>query len=422
MPARSPLPAFSPLQTRAVALADPAFFDERGRFKHLFFGQIPTGENLRHRVVFDAAKKRAFCSCPFFPKPCVHALAMTRLAEQPEFFPETNTPPHWAESRRSEAVSHDAHLREAAPRDARLERAGGGLEDLEAWLLDLLRRGLAAAVSEDPHFVEGIAARAADASLTGVSRRLRLLASLSPNAPGWAEYILAALADCYLAVRAFRRRHDLPGALRYDLQAFLGIAGRKDEVLAAGERLHDTWAVLGRREETLENQLSARRTWLLGTLSGRYALLLDHAFGNAAGFPPGFSPGTLVKGELVFYPSAYPQRALAGEDLQTLPQKAENLPGFLHFDAFAAAYAAALGAQPWLAVFPAFFPAVRPALQQKRFLVVDEAGRALPLAGPDAEDWKLLALSGGRPLGIFGEWDGAALRVLSAMAQGRMVV
>jgi len=45
-------------------------------------------------------------------------------------------------------------------------------------------------------------------------------------------------------------------------------------------------------------------------------------------------------------------------------------------------------------------------------------GAALPLAGE--EPWTLVALAGGRPVGVAGEWDGDALHALCAHAQGRV--
>lgn len=390
---------------------------------------MPAGEML-HLLVFDAVKKAAFCSCPFFPKPCLHALALIRLAEQPELFPETTALPDWAEALPAgrPVLSRDLHSNQEQRtvavqkrRFERLERAANGMDDLEAWLLDTLRRGLATAVSEDPNFSEGIAARAADASLSGVSRRLRLLATLPANQPDWAERALAVLADTYLAVRAFQERDALPPALLHDLQTYLGFSAKKEDALSSADHASDTWAVVGRREEPVENQLTVRRSWLLGGRSGRYALLLDYAFGLVGALPPGFAPGDLVAGTLAYYPSAFPQRVQALDDLKTLPQKVGKLPGYPDLRSFADAWAAALGVQPWLALFPAAFPAVTPAVQDGQFFLVDAAGDSLPVMGLAADGWKLLALSGGHPVAVFGEWDGSGFRVLSVVADGRIV-
>jgi hypothetical protein len=43
-------------------------------------------------------------------------------------------------------------------------------------------------------------------------------------------------------------------------------------------------------------------------------------------------------------------------------------------------------------------------------------GRALLLVMGDADPWKLLAASGGRPCHLMGEWDGHALKPLTVWA------
>ena len=103
----------------------------------------------------------------------------------------------------------------------------------ERWLLDTLRRGLATVVSDDAHFSENIAARAADASLGGISRQLRLLDKLPATQPDWAANTLNTLSDIWTAIRAFRHRDRLPAALLHDLQTFLGIAAKKEATVFA---------------------------------------------------------------------------------------------------------------------------------------------------------------------------------------------
>jgi hypothetical protein len=62
---------------------------------------------------------------------------------------------------------------------------------------------------------------------------------------------------------------------------------------------------------------------------------------------------------------------------------------------------------------------VRPArADADRWLLVDAAGAALPLASRDHR--KLVALSGGHPIAVAGEWDGDALLPLAAIVDGRL--
>jgi hypothetical protein len=48
----------------------------------------------------------------------------------------------------------------------------------------------------------------------------------------------------------------------------------------------------------------------------------------------------------------------------------------------------------------------------------DAAGRSLPLSARFQGGWLLSALTGGRPLAVFGEWNGAYLQPLSLWAEG----
>jgi hypothetical protein len=414
---------------RSSALARPEFFRQPGRFLSLRWAEMTAG-SVEHRIVLDLDARSIHCSCPLRPKPCFHALALAEFHAQAgdEAFGPAEAAPGWTlDLQRGQPLRR--RTAEAEPQRQRrhferLERAARGLDDLEAWLNDSLRRGLATVVSEEPAAFAGIAGRLADASLTGLSRLFRRFhesVAATTSALPWEETALAGLADVYLALRAFRRRDQLPEPLLYDLQSFLGLATRKEEVWTQGEKIADVWAVLGQLEEPLEEKLRMRRTWLWGGRSQRQALLLEYGFGDDRGFGPGLAAGTVVQATLAYYPSTWPLRVLAADDLQALPKKVEKMPGYAGFAAFADAFAGALSVQPWLAWFPAAFPAVRPFEAGGSFYLLDEAGAILALEVTEGQGWKLVALSGGRPLGLFGEWNGERLRALGATAEGRFV-
>jgi hypothetical protein len=61
-------------------------------------------------------------------------------------------------------------------------------------------------------------------------------------------------------------------------------------------------------------------------------------------------------------------------------------------------------------VIPADGPAV----------VADRALDALPV-GPSTDRWQLLAVSGGGPVDVFGEWDGDTLAVCTVAVDGELV-
>jgi len=82
-------------------------------------------------------------------------------------------------------------------------------------------------------------------------------------------------------------------------------------------------------------------------------------------------------------------------------------------------YAGMLGRNPWLERFPVALQAVVPGrARDDSWWVVEEGGARLRVDG--AFGWHLLALSGGRPLDVFGEWDGFALLPLSVLVDGAL--
>ena len=420
---------------KSALLAQPAFFAQRSFFEKIVFAEMPVATGIVHRVMVDLGSGGLYCSCPFRPRPCVHAQALTTLhaREGAAVFEEKNALPDWAAvllggavlpaSPTSASTAEDKIAARQQRRLERLERAANGLDDLERWLNDAMRHGLATLVNEDPGAFAHIASRMADASLPGLSRWLRLLGQVSPNRPDWAERVLDGLAQGYLAVSAFRKRSELSEGLLADLQAFVGIATRRDEVLASGERTTDDWAVLALREEPLEGSDRLRRTWLLGLSSGHFALLLDFDVARQ-GFPPGFRAGTVQHGTLAYYSSAWPLRAIAADDLTQIEHE---FPPSLKLSESStltdtlARYALALAANPWLPQMPLLLTEVVPVSENDRFLICDAEGKSLPVAVLNNTGWQLLALSGGSPISIFGEWDGSVFLPLAVLADGRWV-
>ena len=289
----------------------------------------------------------------------------------------------------------------------RLERAEAGFEDLDTWLHDLMRRGLAVAVSEDSSFLQNIAARMADASMPGLSRKLRLLAAVPPQSPEWPWMALDTLGLCALAALAFRQREHLPDALMADLQQLIGINTKKEIVVQEGEQVYDHWLVAGVQGDILEDRLELRRTWLLGANSGRYALLLEYAFGGG-GFGPPLRVQEYYAGTLAFYPSAFPLRVLPATDLrEQAPATSIELPFFSDWDHLLDAAADAWGKLPWLPDFPGRVAGLRlQFVSETALYAVDVNGKALPLSMEPETFWRCMAASEGRPQTYFGVWDG----------------
>jgi hypothetical protein len=299
----------------------------------------------------------------------------------------------------------------SAGRDKKIR---AGLDELETWLSDLLRQGLAAAQAQSSTFWETAAARLVDAQAPGLARWVREMSGLAASGEGWQDRLLDQVARLYLAIEGYRRIDSLSEETRADLRSLVGINIRQQDLME-NPGISDTWLVVGRGIEE-ETNLNVQRTWLWGIHTARPALVLS--FSPAGGtLDTSLVPGTALPAELVFFPGAYPLRAIV-RSRGPVEEMPGEMPGPGGIVEATQGYAAALACYPWLERFPLLLNGATPFAQAGEWLVADGQGRWLPLSRSFLHPWTLLAMSGGRPLGIFGEWNGERLLPLSAWAEG----
>ncbi len=177
----------------------------------------------------------------------------------------------------------------AATQARRIRRVDAGIAELERWLTDQVRQGLAGASRAGYGHWDTMAARLVDAQAPGAAGAVRRLAA----AAGTPERLLAELGLLWLLVRAYRRRDQLPPDLAATVRSRIGFTVSTEEVLAS-PRVHDEWAVIGVRDE-YDERLSVRRVWLRGAASGRFALVLSFAAAGAS-LPADLILGTSARG------------------------------------------------------------------------------------------------------------------------------
>ncbi|WP_051468283.1 hypothetical protein [Actinomadura oligospora] len=329
----------------------------------------------------------------------------------------------------SEGSNAGGRGRDPKTAERRERRVGDGLAELDQWLRDQVAHGLARAERAPYRLWDDASRRLVDASAGSLAGQVKALAGV-PRRAGWPDRLLAEYALLRLLVRAYQGRDTLPPRLREIVRARIGFTMPQDDVLAHGERVHDTWCVIGARDTTLD-QLTTRRVWLRGAESGRSALVLSFA---ARGRPldASFKVGAHVDATLSFYPDGL--RALVAErSKRTAPRRPERGPGPSQVGSELAGpsqaggwrapggtsvrglleeYAAALAGDPWLDRWPAVLEQVRPARDGRGDLhVLDADGDALPVRTGDP--WPLLAVSGGGPVTLSGEWTPDGLHPLA---------
>ncbi|WP_246075184.1 SWIM zinc finger family protein, partial [Nonomuraea terrae] len=345
-------------QKAAQGVAAPAKWSLRGTTGTVLYGACKGSGAKPYLACVDVSEPAYRCSCPSRKFPCKHALGLLLLwsadgAPEEEAAPEWVT--EWVEARAGRAAKAAARVeaagaeaakaaqpssgadaaargdagsdgpwapdgagahgsgsggaapdgarRGAASESVRHGRVAAGLAELERWLADQVRQGLAGAAEHD---WEGLAKRLVDAQAPGVAGLVSRLARVRRE-DDWPGRLLEEYALVNLLAVAYRRRAELPGPLARTVLIRAGFPVTREEVLA-GPPVRDHWHVLGRRDEE-QDKLTARRVWLRGRHTGRPALILSFA---PQGQPLDASlvTGTVIDADLTYYPGAAPLRAL----------------------------------------------------------------------------------------------------------------
>jgi hypothetical protein len=308
-------------------------------------------------------------------------------------------------------------VQQSKRREQRASLVRQGIDNLDLWLQDLIRTGLAGVEMQKTSFWEKQAARLVDAQAPGLAARVRRLALIPGSSPRWPEQLLCSLGSLALLIEAFRRLDSLNPGLQADVRGLVGWTLKEDDVVAHGDVVTDTWLVLCQWQED-EDRLRMQRTWMHGLHSRRPALVLQFAVAGAP-FATPLVPGTQLDAALAFWPSNYPQRALIRERLAATRSLAHRPPAS-GVQQFLAGAARALAVQPWLDSLPAVLRDVVLVPEDYAWRAVDADGAALRLI--PGEHWPLLAFAGSSPFMLVGEWRDGVLRPLAMADADRYVL
>jgi hypothetical protein len=352
------------------------------------------------------------CSCPSRKFPCKHGLGLLLLfAQNSNAFFVKDVPvwvSEWLEkrSKRAEIKAEKAEPKEidkAAQekrQKSREKRVSAGLEDLSLWIRDLIRTGLATSQGRPYDFWETAAKRLIDAQASGLARRVRELPQYL-SGENWTEKLLEQLALIHLLIEGYKRIDRLPPETQADIRAAIGFTQSQDE-LNNLPGIQDTWRVYG-QVITEEDRLRSRRSYLLGQNTGHTAMLLEFAHAQQP-FTHALSGFEAYEGEVVYYPSQYPQRVMLKDgkirgDTEEKPVQVGTVADILEI------YSEALSKNPWTDRIAGQIQA-SPEPYGKQWTLRDQADRQLKVHPGFAYWYAILEESGGQALHFFGEWDG----------------
>jgi len=348
------------------------------------------------------------------------------FVSQPDAFAE-NTPPDWVSNwiniqhqkrtkkiESGKVVDPSAQAKRAAKRE---EKVTAGVQELDRWLRDLVRQGLAAVQTQPYSYWDAVAARMVDAQAPGLARQLREMASIPHSRVDWQERLLERLGRMHLLIQGFQRLETLPPPTQADIRTLIGWTQKEE--FASDSIVRDRWLILGQLVEEQDN-LHTQRTWLQGQDTRKSAVVVNYAYGNQP-LDTSLMPGTVIDAELGFFESAYPLRAIIKVH-HASPTPLLAMPGKESIATALSTYTKALACQPWIEQFPLILQAVIPLHHNHGWAIRDSEGYLLPLTPRFEQGWQLLALSGGHPINVCGEWNGKAFLPLSALAEDQFVV
>jgi len=428
----------------AQPLAVPARWTSTGCDSRAVWGRCVGTSAEPYECAVDHVDVAFRCSCPSRIFPCKHALALLLLwargqvaeGSQPSFASTwiakrlaTAEAPAVAEPAREDAHQDQGEtvaavlaapptlpplpLEPSKTRDDRIARMSAGLAELDRWLDDRVRTGLADPSLASYKTWDGLAARLIDAQVGGLANRVRRLAGLVGAHPDWHSRVLAELGVLHLLATSGRHLGELSVSLADSVASTIGWQVRQADVLA-GVPETDHWVVMG-RSDTREDRIEVRRIWLRGTASGEWAMLLSFAAFQQS-LDTSHVVGTQVHADVFRYPGSVALRVLIGLR-HSDPQPATRIVGSSIAEA-CNQIGHALAAEPWLERYPLCVVAA-PTRSDGRWLLTDSTG-SLPLIDGSIGG-TLLACTAGRPSTVVAEWTVAGLVPLTVHLADRAV-
>ncbi len=455
----------------ARPVAAPARWRATGADERSLWGSYHGSGAEPYETIVDHATVGFRCTCPSRRSPCKHSLALLLLwvgghvvdtvappavvtwmshrrpmpsasggsvPDTPTQTPErTQTPGSGAAP--PDRVRDDEHERNEPERtgernearDRRVAKMRDGLDDLDRWLVDRMRTGLA-----DPSLAQyatwdALAARLVDAGAGSLANRVRRLAGLVGASPDWHERVLEEVGLLHLLAQAGRRFGmlaepssastasrfgPLADSLADRVATTIGWQVRQADVLA-GVPDTDDWVIAG-RSDTREDRIEVRRHWLRGSASGRWALVLSFAAYRQS-LDDSLEVGTSIRADLHRYPGGA-LRALVGERF------GEPVDAGRFADATVAEACDEIGAllvgEPWLDRAPAVLAAA-PSRSRSGWVLTDSTGSIPLVVAPDGMHGLdiLLAVSAGAPVDVSVEWTPMGVVVLAVRDSHRWI-
>ncbi len=309
------------------------------------WGEIKGSGKSPYLTQIDILTVAFKCTGPSRQFPCKHGIALMLLYTNHQPFFQEKDEPEWVKSwmdkrvakekqKSEEPVERTAEEEEELEKSrektqvTRLKSVMAGVAELELWLKDLVRIGILELPKRNKTEFEKIAARMVDAKAPGLAGWVKSYSKINYDHPTeWQQESLQHTAKLFLLVRALKNYDHLSPAWQQTVRNLAGWSQSTKELLAntEAESVKDDWLVAGQEIEVTDDDITIQRNWLIGCSTNRTALILN--FGTKfTSIDSTILPGTVIQGELAFFPSVLPQRAVVKmhrkvtKEMETVPK------------------------------------------------------------------------------------------------------
>lgn len=397
---------------RCYRLASQRYLKDVGAAQGYIWGKIKTSGASFYQVCWQLETFVSASNSPIYPKPDKYTLALAfYYCKNPTAFTPFEEIPAWVVTYVSKKTLSDEEILEKEAENQRsreknqLKRQAEMLQGclvLTLWLEDSLKIGLARLREQPYSFWESIVSRLTDFKLNGIASRLLPL-FYQRNDENWIQYAIKQLGEIILFCEAFQKWDDFTSENQQDLLVYGG-ATIKKEIVLNEPPVTDEWFVCSLEYKTISNDLNARFIWLFGLSTGRYAQLISYSW-RGEKWEDDYELHARVNGNLHYYPSGFPQRAILLVNERALSNISYFPTDYKNWHSFFDSHRTAFKRHFLLEEFPGFISDLK-VVNEKSLRLLDESGTAVEAVPDYDEKWELIAFSENKKVTIFGLWNG----------------
>src|SRR4030095_7650286 len=148
---------------------------------------------------------------------------------------------------------------QAKRQQARQLKVSDGIEELNAWLKDIIRNGIISIPEQGSAFFENMSRRVIDAQAPGLAGMVRSLGETNFYTEGWPRQFMDQLLRIYIITEGFKNNIAVNELVQEDIKTWIGFTQNQDE-LKEQNGILDTWLVLGKQTSEVD-AITTEKFW-----------------------------------------------------------------------------------------------------------------------------------------------------------------